>query len=61
MLKVLVVSPTPTHPTTAGNRARILNLCTLLRSAAHDVHFLHVQRERGNDSAMAASFGSRRW
>lgn len=61
MAKVLVVSATPTHPTNAGNRARILNLCTLLQGAGHDVHFLHIQRERGDDVAMAASFGIGHW
>jgi len=39
---VLVVSPVPTHPTTAGNRARINNMLELLRAEGHIIHFLYT-------------------
>jgi len=52
-----MISPTPTHPHTAGNRARISVLMTMLRDMGHDVHFLHVRRERGDDAMMRHAWG----
>lgn len=37
-MKILFVSPTPTHPVTAGNRARVLALVQALQSMGHEVH-----------------------
>src|SRR3972149_1151693 len=56
---VLMISPTPTHPHTAGNRARISVLMTMLQDMGHDVHFLHVQRERGDDAMMRDTWGEK--
>lgn len=58
-LQVLCISPTPTHPTTAGNRVRILNLLSALERWGHTVHFMHVARETGDNAAMAERWGPR--
>ena len=58
-MRVLVVSPTPTDPPDAGNRARILLLTEALSSWGHDVHFLHIQREGGDVDAMSARWKDR--
>jgi polysaccharide biosynthesis protein PslH len=52
-MKLLVVSPVPTDPQTAGNRARVLNLFTALESLGHDVTFAYVPYEHGNDDCEA--------
>ena len=49
---VLVISPTPSHPQTAGNRARIFNLLSSIGSLGYNVHFLHVKKESGDETAM---------
>ncbi len=41
-MKILVVSPCPTHPNTAGNRNLQLAYCSLLSDLGHDVYFLFV-------------------
>lgn len=53
MAKILVISPTPTHPPDAGNRARIFSLLTGLKSTGHQVHFAFVKRETGDEAAMS--------
>jgi glycosyltransferase involved in cell wall biosynthesis len=57
--KILVVSPTPTHPQTAGNRARIDGLLVSLKRLGHDVYFCHVRKERGDEAAMRQLWGDR--
>jgi glycosyltransferase involved in cell wall biosynthesis len=57
--RILLVSPTPTHPQTAGNRARIDGLLTSLKRLGHDVYFCHVQKERGDEAAMRQLWGDR--
>ena len=42
---ILVISPTPSHPQDAGNRARIYTLLLNLKNRGHDVHFVHIKRE----------------
>jgi len=37
---VLIVSPCPTHPTTAGNRRRVFEVCKKFQSSGFYVHFL---------------------
>jgi polysaccharide biosynthesis protein PslH len=54
MKRVLIVSPTPTHPPSAGNRCRILNFCTQLEQWGLQVHFLHVRMHGGDDAQMAS-------
>src|SRR5215471_20044658 len=41
-MKVLIVSPIPTDPAVAGNRARIAALFTALCRLGHDVRFAYV-------------------
>lgn len=55
-MKILMVSPVPTHPPIAGNRARILTLVENLRSAGHELHFAWVALEDGDRIAMTKHF-----
>ena len=52
---ILVISPTPSHPQSAGNRARIYALLISLKNRGHNVHFAHIRRETlADDGAMQA-------
>jgi glycosyltransferase involved in cell wall biosynthesis len=42
---ILMISPIPTHPTDAGNRAGIYQILKSLNEMGHDVHFLYVNTE----------------
>jgi hypothetical protein len=59
MSKILVISPVPTDPQTAGNRARVASLTRALRDAGHTVWFMHVEQEPGDGDAMRADWGER--
>jgi glycosyltransferase involved in cell wall biosynthesis len=59
MSRILVISPVPTHPADAGNRARVHVLTRTLRESGHDVYFMHVQFERGDIEAMRTTWGDR--
>ena len=56
-IRILIVSPTPTHPRGAGNRARIETMMQSLIEAGHTVTLLHVEREDGDREAMKAAWG----
>jgi len=56
-LKILVVTPTPTHPCDAGNRARIMNLVDALRDQGHELFLLHLEREKGDREEMSHWLG----
>jgi len=43
--KILVISPTPTHPQNAGSRARIFHLLHNLKSLGHEVHLFLLDKE----------------
>lgn len=43
--RVLVISPTPTHPQNAGNRIRIFNLLNNIRSLGYKVHLVYDDLE----------------
>jgi glycosyltransferase involved in cell wall biosynthesis len=58
-MKILMVSPTPTHPTTAGNRARVLSLVKALQGLGHEVHFALATTARPDLAAMRTMFGER--
>jgi glycosyltransferase involved in cell wall biosynthesis len=58
-MKILLVSPIPTHPTTAGNRARVLALAQALNGLGHEVDFAWITMESGDEAAMQAFFGRR--
>jgi polysaccharide biosynthesis protein PslH len=47
-MKLLLISPVPTDPLTAGNRARVLNIFRALEHLGHDVTFAYVPYEYGN-------------
>ncbi|MFN6571204.1 glycosyltransferase family 4 protein [Dendronalium sp. ChiSLP03b] len=57
-MKLLVISPVPSHPQNAGNRARIYSLLLNLKEMGHNVYFLHIQREPGDEEAMKSCWGS---
>lgn len=56
-MRVLIISPTPTHPTNAGNRVRIVKLIEMLRNRGFHVHFLYVSLEGEAHAEMKAYFG----
>jgi glycosyltransferase involved in cell wall biosynthesis len=56
-MKILMLSPVPTHPPIAGNRARILTLVDSLKAAGHMVHFAWAALESGDRIAMLKHFG----
>lgn len=59
MARILVISPAPTHPPGAGNRARILAMMEFFRSEGHELHFLHVARDPADPAAMKKFWGNR--
>lgn len=60
-MKILFVSPVPTDPTDAGNRARILTLVEGLKAAGHEVHFAYIPMEPVDVPAMQARVGESRF
>ncbi|MPZ44194.1 MAG: glycosyltransferase [Betaproteobacteria bacterium] len=58
-MKILIVSPTPTHPSSAGNRARVGAIARALKDARHTVHFALVPMESGDLAAMNRFFEGR--
>jgi glycosyltransferase involved in cell wall biosynthesis len=55
-MKILIVSPTPTHPSSAGNRARVGAIARALKDARHTVHFALVPMEGGDIAVMNRFF-----
>ena len=53
-MRVLVVSPTPSHPQDAGNRARIHALLTAIKAAGHSIHLCLLLRENPAPEALSA-------
>ena len=47
-MKIMVVSPTPSHPQNAGNRLRIFKFLKKLQSFGHFIHFVHIDREQAS-------------
>jgi len=60
-MKLLIVSPVPTDPPTAGNRTRIVNLLSALDTLGHDVIFAYAPYEHGSEdyTAMEKRLGNR--
>jgi glycosyltransferase involved in cell wall biosynthesis len=57
MKRILIVTPTPTHPQNAGNRRRVHTLGQILTEEGFELHWVHVRQERGFDErAMAAEW-----
>ncbi|MDX2240837.1 MAG: glycosyltransferase family 4 protein [Leptolyngbyaceae cyanobacterium bins.302] len=57
--KILVISPIPSHPHNAGNRARVYSLLTALETMGHQVHFAHIQETPGDELTMQMYWGDR--
>lgn len=47
--RVLVISPTPTHPQNAGNRSRIFQFLSGLKALGFEIHFLYFDMESGGE------------
>lgn len=56
---ILIISPAPTHPGTAGNEARVLSIAKTLMNDGHCVHFLFSDRQLGNYGQMEVYWGER--
>lgn len=52
-----MISPIPSHPQIAGNRARIYNLAQSIKELGHDFYFAHVELESGDRNAMKKFWG----
>ena len=52
--RILIVSPTPTHPQDQGNSARIHDLGRALQRAGYLVHLLYYQMEGLTESQARA-------
>ena len=57
MKKILMITPVPSHPQTAGNRARIYNLAGCIKQLGHELYVAHVERETGDRVAMQECWG----
>jgi hypothetical protein len=59
--KILVISPTPTHPQNSGSRARIFQLLYNLKQLGYEVHFFLIDKEyRSNHVAQRADIEAMR-
>ncbi|MBW4644899.1 MAG: glycosyltransferase family 4 protein [Goleter apudmare HA4340-LM2] len=57
--KILIISPTPSHPQNAGNRVRINNLITSLKNLGYDIYFLYINQEDGDVELMQDCWGEK--
>ncbi|GAB4534271.1 MAG: glycosyltransferase family 4 protein [Pleurocapsa sp.] len=57
--KILVISPTPSHPQDAGNKARIYSLLLNLREMGHELYFVHIQQTPGDKVSMQRCWGEK--
>jgi len=55
--KILIISPTPSHPQNAGNRSRIFALCDYIKKRGLDLSFFYINKENGDSVAMINYFG----
>jgi Glycosyl transferases group 1/Glycosyltransferase Family 4 len=58
-MRILIISPVSTHPTTAGNRMRILRMCELLETLGHEVHFMLLRSPQQEIEAAHNYWGDR--
>jgi hypothetical protein len=58
-MKVLIASPVPTDPATAGNRARVATLVSALEGLGHQVILAYAPYEEFDEGAMRARLGHR--
>lgn len=61
MMRVLIVSPVPVDPVTAGNRAKIATMCSLFQRWGWEVHFAFVPMEAADLEAHPRRFGAGRF
>jgi glycosyltransferase involved in cell wall biosynthesis len=57
--KILIISPTPTHPPNAGNRRGILSLANNLRLQRFDTYLLLLEYETGDRKQMQEWWGNK--
>lgn len=55
--RLLVISPIPTHPQNEGCNQRVFAMLSAIRSLGHDVHFVYVDRHKGDVEAMRQFWG----
>lgn len=55
--RALVFSPVPTHPTTHGNRARVVSMIDFLQSLGFEVQVVVLLREDWDEPAMRLAYG----
>lgn len=55
--KLLVISPTPTHPQNAGNRARIFSFVEQAKTCGLSIYFLYVNMEGDPNEEMKTYWG----
>ena len=53
-MKVLVITPTPTHPTTQGNRVRVAQIAGALRDSGNIVELLYYAVDGSDDESLEA-------
>lgn len=58
--RILIISPTPTHPTNGGNRRRIYALLEAMETLGYDFHFAFFAMEDGDRGAMEERWGAQR-
>jgi len=56
-MKILFISPTPTHLQNAGNRIRIFKMVELFREQGHDVSFVYSNQESYDAEGMRNYWG----
>ena len=54
---ILIISPVPTHPSIAGNSARIFALTSNIGSLGHNVYFMHINMISGDIDKMKKYWG----
>ena len=59
MKNVLIISPTPSHPTYRGNSERIFRLLLALEELGYDFLFVHIEREKGDEFLMRQTWGDK--
>lgn len=57
--KILVISPTPSHPQNAGNRVRIYQLLVNLQEMNHEVYFLYINVEPCDEEIMKSFWNNK--
>lgn len=58
-MRILIVSPTPSQPSNAGNRLRVQLLCEQLKNRGEDVHFLYYSLEGEPSAEMRTYWGEK--